>query len=142
MTKKRNALLGFLAAILVLTACTNLEKILPANTGTWNAVSGSVTILEDGTPVTSDSSITNIDVTYQFNEDGSGSYTEDGQTTNFTWTYDAEAEQITTDDSGLAITYDVLDYTRNTMTLFFPFEIEFLGITIRTESTLNLERAE
>ncbi|MEL7532556.1 MAG: hypothetical protein AAFN10_14660, partial [Bacteroidota bacterium] len=142
MTKNRNVLLAFLAAVLVLTACQNLEKILPKNTGTWNAVSGSVTVLEDGVAITTDSTVSVTGVTYQFNDDGSGEYTEDGQTSSFTWSYDEENEQITTTESGTSITYDVLDYTNKTMTLFFPFEIDFFGIMLRTESTINLERAE
>ena len=142
MTKKRNAILGLLAAVLVLAACQNLEKILPANTGTWNAVSGSVSIIEDGTVLVSDSTVSVSGTSFQFNEDGTGSYTEDGQTSTFTWSYDADSEQITTTESGESITYDVLDYTKNTMTIFFPFEIDFLGLILRTETTLNLERAE
>ena len=85
-----------IAAILALSSCQNLERILPKNTGTWTAVSGTVNVFEGGTAVTSDSTIAygSGELVFQFNEDGSGTYTEDGEDTDFTWTYNAELEQL------------------------------------------------
>ncbi len=142
--KKLNLNVFFVAllAIAALSSCMNLEKILPKNTGTWEVVTDRTATYEDETLVSDSTTTYSGEVTYQFNEDGSGVFTEDGQTTNFTWSHNEEAEQLTITEDGLAIVLDVLSYTRDTMTLFYTFDFDFFGVVFKTETTLNLKRVE
>ncbi|RMG72463.1 MAG: hypothetical protein D6722_05375 [Bacteroidetes bacterium] len=141
--KKINLIFSLLAFAFVLSACVNLEKVLPQNTGTWKAVSGKTSTFEDGVAVVTDSTYTiTEEITFQFNEDGTGVYTEDGQDTDFEWSYNAEDEKLSMTMDGITIVYDVLEFTRNTMTIFTSFEFEFFGINIKTDSSLDLEKTE
>ncbi len=142
--KNLSVFFSVLVTVLAIASCTSLEKILPQNTGTWSATSGNFNVYEDNVAVVSDSVVNYNDgaVSYQFNEDGTGVYTEDGQSTDFNWTSDEEMEQITMEIDGFPIVYDVLDYSKSAMTLFYSFEIEFFGIKIRTDSSIDLEKVD
>jgi hypothetical protein len=141
--KKLNLLFVVVVALVAFTACANLEKILPQNTGTWTATTGAISVFEDGVAITSDSTVNfNGSVTYLFNEDGTGVYTEDGNSEDFNWTYNDEAEQLTIETDGLPVVYDVLEFSKDEMTLFFSFEIDFFGIKLRTDTTFDMEKED
>lgn len=142
--KKHFVLLLALAAVVALSSCKKVDKVLPKKTGDWKAVSGSVSTFVDGVAVTTDSTFTpSEDVIYHFDDDGTGTYTEGSAASDaFTWTYSKDPETLSITQDGVTIDYDILECTKKEMTWFFPFEIEFFGITTRTETTFNVERQD
>ncbi|MEL6589167.1 MAG: hypothetical protein AAFQ68_03765 [Bacteroidota bacterium] len=141
--KKFNFLVLFFVAALAFTACQNPEKIIPSNEGTWEAVSITISEFEDGVATVTDSVVTyNGNLTYQFNEDGTGVYTEDNETENFTWLYDSDNEKLTISDGLFPLIFDVVEISKDEMELFVTFELEFLGTVSRTDQTLILRKVE
>lgn len=140
---KINFLAIVFAAALGLTACQNVEKILPSNEGTWEAVSITISEFEDGVATVTDSVVTyNGNLTYKFNDDGTGVYTEDNDTEEFTWLYDSDNEKLTITEGSIPAIFDVIEISKDEMQLFFTFEIEFFGTTFRTDQTLLLRKVE
>lgn len=142
--KNRRVVFFLFAAVIALASCKNFEKILPSNEGTWNAVTGTFNVFEDGTQTVTDSMLnyTAGTLVYQFNEDGTGTYTEDGVVDSLTWSFNADMEQLTTTIDGFPFVMDVVECTKTTMTLFYELELELFGTTIKTEVTLDLEKDE
>lgn len=133
----------FLAAVLVLSSCQDLEKILPKDNGSWKLVQETISEFEDGVATVTDSVVTYSNPTvWKFNEDGTGSYTEDGVTEAFAWTYDADAETLNIDVDGIVLDFDVLEWTKDNMKLFFELEFDFLGTKFVSASVYDFEKAE
>lgn len=140
---KLNVLVVFFTAALAFTACQNPEKILPSNEGTWEAVTITISEFEDGVATVTDSVVTyNGNLTYQFNEDGTGVYTEDSDTENFTWLYDSDNEKLTISDGLFPLIFDVVEISKDEMELFVSFEIDLFGTVSRTDQTLILRKVE
>ena len=139
--KKLNLILVMLVVAGVFTACCNVEKVLPKKEGDWKVTNATTSVFVDGQAQTTDSTSTpDEDVIYHFDEGGTGSYQEGSQSSDFAWSYNKDTEQITITQDGFAQVYDVLDCGKKAMQLFFTFEIEFFGITTRTETTFDMER--
>ncbi|MFK7926494.1 MAG: lipocalin family protein [Bacteroidia bacterium] len=141
--KTINVFFLFLATVLVLSACQSLETILPKNDGSWNLVKETINEYEDGVQTLTDSVTTfaTPDV-YTFNEDGTGTYTDDGATQSFNWTYNADTEILSLDVDGITLDFEVREWTKNDMKLFTSLEFEFFGTTFLSEYDWEFERAE
>ncbi|MFK7920321.1 MAG: lipocalin family protein [Bacteroidia bacterium] len=137
---KLNVLLIVFATALAFTACQNPEKILPSNEGTWLASSGTYNEFRDDVPTVTDSTLSFTDVSYQFNEDGTGSHTENNVTTDFDWVYDKDTEQLTITEDVFPQVFDVLKISKNEMTLYYEFDSSFFGTITKYEYTINLTK--
>ena len=124
-------------AAVFFTGCMNLEKLLP-NVGTWNMSEVNQKVYQDGTLAT-DTTIYDLG-TITFNDDGTGSTTSDNQTTEFTWSYDGDAETITITEDSTVTTMDVLESSKKEIKTFNSTEFEFFGVTIKTDMTSTLTK--
>lgn len=136
---KLNLFLIVLATALAFSACQNPEKILPTNEGTWEATTGIYNEFRDDVPTVVDSTLSfNGTVSYQFNEDGTGVYTENNVNTDFTWLYDKKAETLTLTIDVFPRVYDVVKISKNEMTLYYEFDASFFGTITKSEFTIDL----
>jgi len=135
-----NLLIILFATALTFTACQNAEKILPSNEGTWTATTGIYNEFRDDVPTVTDSTLTFTDVSYKFNQDGTGSHTENNVTTDFDWIYDKGAEQLTITEDVFPQVFDVLKISKNDMTLYYELDASFFGTITRYEFTINLTK--
>ncbi|MEL7533711.1 MAG: hypothetical protein AAFN10_20530, partial [Bacteroidota bacterium] len=130
--QKLNVLLIVFLAALAFSACQNPEKILPSNEGTWFATTGIYNEFQDDVPTVTDSTLVFEAVSYQFNEDGTGVYTEDSTETTFDWVYDKDTEQLTITEDVFPQVFEVLAISKNEMTLFYEFDFSFFGTITRS----------
>ncbi len=123
----------------IFAACTpDLDKILIKQDGVWNVDKWTTETYTDGVLI---DSLTTVETggSYTFNEDMTGSFIDaDGETGTFSWSYNADLEALTmVDDSfPFPIIFDVVEYTKNSQTLRWEFE---LG-TDKDVTTVELSR--
>ena len=141
--KKFSAIMFTVAAVVLMTACNNVEKILPKKDGTWNISMITETETVNRT-VTSDTTYSPVGTSFTFDKDGTGTYTEPDTTDSFTWAYNDDNETITMTLASfpLAIVYDVLESSKDAQTWRYTFTFDDGTDVEVDESTFELERAE
>lgn len=132
----------FLSALaaLILVSCSNPDRILPKADGRWQNSRIEVQTYLDGV-LLSDTAFTNEGYT-NFNSDGTG-FTEDNSgnnTGNFSWSVSDDVLTISDDSSTTTAT--ILDISNKTFSTNSVEEGDFLGSTLRVESTSELNRAD
>lgn len=120
------------------TSCSNLERRLPKQEGTWNLVSEHRLEIING-EVVNDSS--QVDVgTIQFNKDGTGQKWFSADTANIQWSFNKQTDQITIIQQNINFIYNVLENNPDSQTWQNVAEIEASGTTSRVETTWDLKR--
>lgn len=140
-TFKAMALAAFVA--IALTACNNVEKILPKKDGRWDVSRVEAKTYFSGV-LASDTVITDGNGFMVFNSDGTG-YTEDENGTkdagsDFTWT--ADDDKISVTDSSGTLTSDVLEASKKELMLSLTVEESTILGDIRVETISTLNRVD
>lgn len=135
-----------LASILFFTGCkkeNKIEKNLWKDGGKWNINSLVVNQVSTYTPDNYTQTIYEYG-TIQFNKDGSGSFTitVDGDIEFFNTSYSNTESQLTivNKTENAAITYDILEWEKNKMTIKVTDQFTSMGENITYSETLYLEK--
>lgn len=121
------------AALLIFTSCSKDDETpaLDASLleGTWNYTKSEMTM---SSGEESESSSNDEAGTYEFKSDKTLVITEDGYSSEGTYSISGQTITITFDEE--AQTYDVIELTANKLTFSYTFEMDF-GIKITTVTT-------
>jgi hypothetical protein len=131
-----------LVAGLLFSACTSdLTKILPKNDGMWDVTFTSTT---RSYQVSNDSLIdeeTDMESgTMDFRDNGTGTLTSSGDSSVFTWSYNADREEMTIVEDSATIVFDVLESSNKSQRWEFFEEFEFFGVRNEWTIEANLSR--
>ena len=135
-----------LIAAFALSSCNNVEKILPKKDGLWNVKNIHQVTTVDGM-VQQDTMMADQG-TMMFNSDGTGVTTDNnGNTNEFTWSYDKDADVVSVTQDSLTFENNVLESSSKMQqwqsTLTITIDLGILGtITSTVDATTDLERAE
>jgi hypothetical protein len=121
-------------------ACTaDFDKIIVKQDGTWNVAKITSESYTNG--VLDSTDVSENEGTITFNSDNTGSYNGiDGESGNFTWSYNAEIEQLTWTEDSVSLTYDILESSNKAQTLQTDITFDFFGVEFKTVITIELDR--
>jgi hypothetical protein len=122
----------------VAVGCGKAEKILPKKGGTWKVTKQEQRDYQNDVLQTTTSAITTTDFTFQ--DDGTGTYVDGGETSAFTWTVNDDNDKITICEvfGGISFcfTYDIIESKSNNQIWYG----ELVDGTDRTEFDIEMER--
>ena len=128
-----------ITGIMFMGCSKKVIKVLPKGTGDWNIVSFRY-ILYLNDVIFDDVTDTTNAGKFHFNKDLSGDSRIDTTFENFTWLYNETAEQIQTISGTETVTYDILECTRKTLTLYTTDSLDVFGTETRWQSTYKMEK--
>ena len=129
-------------SILMITSCTKLEKVLAKKDGKWNVTRTLTRSTVGGIPVY-DSTSTNPNMSYTFNDDGTGLISSGiSSSTSFTWTSDNKAETITIVISGITTIWQVTDESRKELKANSTLSLTLGGVVSVLYNEIDMTRAE
>ena len=136
-------LLYVCCCLLLGTACSRPNKVLPKKEGLWKISEVREQVFESSGLVIDTTFQHAFTETYFFKEDGSGVFTDDGFTVDFNWTYDKTDKVIELAFLAPALVqrYQVEKSRRTSQTWLIDFS-DPPGSPDRTERTIMLERIE
>ncbi len=93
----------FSMVVMILVTSCSPEKIMPSGKGVWTYTNKTTTTIGSASSTTN---TTTGDIT--FNDDNSGKLVESGgATSNFTWSYNGDAEEMTMTSGSSTVVYEV-----------------------------------
>lgn len=133
--------IAFLFAVVTLTACAKVEKILPKKDGLWNNVSVHQVTKVDGS-VTQDTTMTDSLGSMMFTETQAIMMDAKGNNTDtMNWTATNEAITFTNpDDPSDSIVVNVVEYSGKEMTTSWSWADSILGSYMEISQTSMMER--
>lgn len=139
MKTLKTIFLVFLAASMFAACTADFDKIIVKQDGTWNVDKVTTESYTNGNLDTTE--VLENQGTITFNSDNTGSYQDlNGESGNFTWTYNADTEQLTWTEDSISLTYDILESSNNAQTMQSEFTFDFFGQTFRTVNTVELSK--
>ena len=122
----------------VAVGCGKVEKVLPKKDGTWKTTKQEQRDYENDVLQSTTTAITTTKFTFQ--DDGTGSYVDDGTTSAFTWSVNDDNDKITVCEEfggiSFCFTYDVIE-SKGSSQVWYG---EIVDGTSRTELDLEMER--
>ena len=142
MKSKLFSFTAILFAIVFVTSCAKLDKVLVKKEGKWN-VSRTYVKITSGTFVISESTNNNPGTSYTFEKDGTGTFTESGGgNTPFTWTADDDAQTISYTFNGSTTIWEVTEQEKTTLKVKSTSTTTTFGVVTTTYGEIDMTRAE
>jgi hypothetical protein len=139
MKTLKTIFLVVLAATMFAACTADFDKIIVKQDGTWNVAKITSESYTNG--VLDSTDVSENEGTITFNSDNTGSYNGiDGESGNFTWSYNAEIEQLTWTEDSVSLTYDILESSNKAQTLQTDITFDFFGVEFKTVITIELDR--